>query len=127
MKKLFILSLIVAGSLAVNSAYSQVHVNVGIGAPPPPVVVYERDYPGYTYYTYPAWHGHYRDRFYYAHYRPVFEREHRAYFTGRRFDHARYERERGYRGHPGRGRGDYGHNHGRGDNGHDHGRDDHRH
>jgi len=97
MKKLFILLLVIAGSLAANSAYSQVHVNVGIGTP----VVYEREYPGYTYYTYPAWRGHYRDHYYYAHYRPVFEREHRVYFHGRRFDHERYERERGPRGRGG--------------------------
>jgi len=72
--KLFILALVIAGSLTANSAYSQVHVNVNLG--------FERDYPGYTYYTYPAWHGHYRDRVYYQHYHPVFERDHRAYFAG---------------------------------------------
>jgi hypothetical protein len=83
--KLFVLSMVIAGSLAVNSAYSQVHVNVNLG--------YERDYPGYTYYTYPAWHGHYHDRVYYAHYHGAFEREHRNYFAGRRFDHDRFERE----------------------------------
>jgi hypothetical protein len=83
MKKLLILSMIVAGSFIATSAYSQVHVNV----------VFERDYPGYTYYTYPAWHGHYRDRVYYEHYHPRFEREHRPYFHGRNFDHDRYERE----------------------------------
>jgi len=94
MKKLFVFFLIAAGSFIVNSAYSQArvraHVEVGTQQP---VVVYERDYPGYTYYTYPAWRGHYRDRYYYQHYRPVFEREHRGYFHGRRFDHERYERE----------------------------------
>jgi hypothetical protein len=111
-KTLVILSLIIAGSFAANSAYSQVRVNVGIGVPAP--VIYESDYPGYTYYTYPAWHGHYRDRYYYSHYRPYFEREHRAYFEGRRFDHERYEREnhwhgdRGDRRGGGDGRGDHG-------------------
>jgi hypothetical protein len=55
MKKLLVFFLIVAGSFTVNSAHSQVRVraHVGIGTPPP-VVVYERDYPGYTYYTYPS-------------------------------------------------------------------------
>jgi hypothetical protein len=105
-KTLVILSLVIAGSLAANSAYSQVRVNVGIGAPAP--VIYERDYPGYTYYTYPAWHGHYRDRYYYAHYRPAFEREHRAYFAGRRFDHERYERENHWQGGHGDRRGEHG-------------------
>jgi len=129
MKRVFILSLIlvVAGSFAANSAYSQVHVDVGIGVPAPPVVVYERDYPGYVYYTYPAWHGHYRDRYYYAHYRGTFEREHRAYFNDRHFDHERFEHDRG--GHRGQGRGpvNRGHSdHGRGDHGHgDHGHGDH--
>ena len=89
MKKLFVLILIIAGSFAANSAYSQVHVSVGL---------YERNYPGYTYYTYPAWHGHYRDGAYYRHYRPAFEREHRAYFNGRKFDHDRYERENHWHG-----------------------------
>lgn len=113
-KMLFILSMIIAGSLAVNSASAQVHVNVGIGTP----VVYEREYPGYAYYSYPAWNGHYRDRFYYEHYRPAFEREHRAYFRGRRFDHTRFEREH----HEYRGRGRERSNHDRG-----HGRHDDRH
>lgn len=99
MNKLFVLSLIVAGSFAANSAHSQVRVDarIGIGAPAP--VIYENDYPGYTYYTYPAWRGHYQDRYYYQHYRPRFERDHRAYFQGRRFDHERYEHDRGPRGH----------------------------
>lgn len=68
-------------------------------APAPAPVVCEADYPGYAYYDYPAWNGHFRDRFYYAHYRPYFERDHRAYFNGRAFDHARYEHERGGRGY----------------------------
>ena len=91
MKKLFVFLLIVCGSLAVTTAHAQVrvnaHVRVGNQA------AYERDYPGYTYYSYPAWRGHYRDRYYYAHYRPVFEREHRGYFRGRRFDNNRFERD----------------------------------
>jgi hypothetical protein len=81
--KLFALALIVAGSLAVESASAQVHVNVN----------FERDYPGYTYYSYPKWHGHYRDQAYYDHYHARFEREHRTYFRGRQFDHDRYDRE----------------------------------
>ena len=106
--KLFILALVIAGSLTANSAYSQVHVNVNLG--------FERDYPGYTYYTYPAWHGHYRDRVYYQHYHPVFERDHRAYFAGRRFDHDRYERESHWRERQ----------NGRGGNANGHRPDDHR-
>jgi len=86
--KLFALAMIVAGSLAVQSASAQVHVSVN----------FERDYPGYTYYTYPAWHGHYRDRAYYAHYHARFEREHRAYLRNRRFDHDRFERENHWHG-----------------------------
>jgi hypothetical protein len=86
--KLFVLALIVAGSLAVQSASAQVHVSVN----------FERDYPGYTYYTYPAWHGHYRDRAYYAHYHYRFEHEHHGYFRGRRFDHERFERENHWHG-----------------------------
>jgi len=118
-KKLFVLLLIAVGSLCVNSAYSQVHVNVGVGVPAP-VVVYESDFPGYVYYTYPAWHGHYRDRIYYEHYRPIFYREHRAYFRGRAFDHERFERERHWKGdrwngkeyeHRGPDRGDHDHRH----------------
>jgi hypothetical protein len=107
--KLLIISMILAGSLAAGSAYSQVRVNVGIGTP----VVYERDYPGYSYYTYPAWHGHYHDRFYYAHYHAAFEREHRGYFEGRRFDHERFERERHVHPYNGRGHGRQEHDRGR--------------
>jgi len=81
--KLLVLAMILAGSLAVQSASAQVHVQVN----------FERDYPGYTYYSYPRWHGHYRDRVYYEHWHGRFEREHRVYFHGRRFDHDRYERE----------------------------------
>lgn len=90
MKKLLLLTMIVAGSFIATSASAQVHVNVN----------FERDYPGYTYYTYPRWHGHYRDRVYYEHYHGRFEREHRTYFRGREFDRERWERERHRR--PGR-------------------------
>ena len=58
--------------------------------------VCESDYPGYVYYDYPAWYGHFRDRVYFDHYRPLFERDHRAYFLGGRFDHARFDHDRGY-------------------------------
>ena len=89
MKKLLILAMIIGGSLVANSAYSQIHIEAQFGPT-------ERDYPGYTYYTYPAWRGHYRDQVYYRHYRPVFYREHRQYFRGRRqFDHGRWDREHG--------------------------------
>jgi len=99
MKKLFILSMIVAGSLIANSAYSQVRVEGQFG-------ITERDFPGYSYYDYPAWRGHYFDRAYYEHYRHRFYRQHRRYFRGREFfdherwngrydgDRGRYDRER---------------------------------
>lgn len=61
-----------------------------------PAVV-EADFPGYAYYDYPAWNGHYRDRFYFEHYRPFFERDHSAYFYHGGFDHARFVRDRGFR------------------------------
>jgi hypothetical protein len=84
MKKLFVIALVIAASLAANSAYSQVQIDVSL----------ERSYPGYTYYTYPAWHGHYQDRAYYAHYHSRFEREHRTYIRSRHFDRDRFERDR---------------------------------
>ena len=88
MKKLIILTMIVAGSLVASSAYSQVRIDAQIG-------VTERDYPGYTYYTYPAWRGHYRDHVYYEHYHSRFYREHKRYFRDRRnFDHDRWEHRR---------------------------------
>ncbi|HVU57482.1 MAG TPA: hypothetical protein VHD83_20605 [Puia sp.] len=138
MKKLFVLTTILAGTLIASSAYSQVYVNarvripgvrVVLSTPPPPTVVYqqypapapapvyqdgysqdqyqdgygyapspttvvyENDFPGYAYYNYPVWNGHFRDRVYYEHYRPYFERDNRAYFNGRRFDNARFQRE----------------------------------
>lgn len=69
----------------------------------PATVVYENEFPGYAYYNYPAWEGHYRDRFYYAHYRPFFEREYGGYFNRGRFDHERFDREHFNRGYSGRG------------------------
>ncbi|MBN8855455.1 MAG: hypothetical protein BGO55_27585 [Sphingobacteriales bacterium 50-39] len=63
-------------------------------APAPTTVVYENEFPGYVYYNYPAYCGHYRDRVYYEHYRPYFERDYRPYFCGRRFDHERFEHDR---------------------------------
>jgi len=84
-RKLFILAAIIAGSLAINSASAQVHVSVGIN---------EQTYPGYSYYNYPRWHGHYHDKVYYDHYHDRFYREHRAYFAhDGRFDHDRWDRE----------------------------------
>lgn len=99
-KKLMILTMIIAGSLVASSAYSQVRVDAQFG---PATVIYERDYPGYQYYSYPAWRGHYRDRDYYAHYHRRFERDHRAYFFRHRFDRERFERDR----YANRGRGDW--------------------
>ena len=64
----------------------------------PTTVIYENEFPGYVYYNYPVWNGHYRDRVYYAHYRPYFQRQYRGYFNRGRFDHARFERERSYSG-----------------------------
>lgn len=79
------LAAIIAASLAFNSASAQTRIHVGIN---------EDTYPGYTYYSYPAWHGHDRDRVYYEHYHDRFYREHKAYFRDRRhFDHDRFERE----------------------------------
>ncbi|HMH20204.1 MAG TPA: hypothetical protein VK563_00440 [Puia sp.] len=67
-------------------------------------VVYETAFPGYAYYNYPAWNGHYRDRFYFAHYRPFFEREHSNYFRNGRFEHQRFEHEHLNHERGGRGR-----------------------
>lgn len=78
--------MIITGSLAINSASAQVHVHVGIN---------EQAYPGYTYYTYPAWHGHDHDRVYYEHYHARFYREHRHYFR----DHDHFDRDRWDREH----------------------------
>ena len=87
MKKLLILAMIVGGSLVANSVAAQVKVEVN----------FEKQYPGATYYEYPKWHGHYRDQVYYDHYHARFEREHKAYYRGREFDHDRYERENHWR------------------------------
>jgi len=102
MKKLFILAAVIATSFIATTGYSQVYVNAHVGfghvgvrfpapvvyggvyAPAPAPVVYENEFPGYAYYGYPAWNGHFRDRVYYEHYRPVFMRDHRF---DRRFDH----------------------------------------
>ena len=104
MKKLFVLAAIITTSLIATKGYSQVFVaRVGLRVPAPRVyvapAVCEADFPGYAYYDYPAWNGHYHDRFYFAHYRPFFERDHRAYFNRGGFDHARFDHDRGfYRG-----------------------------
>lgn len=101
MKKLFIAVTIIGASLMASNANAQVFVSahVGFGIPvhrayyaPAPRVVYqeayvpapapvvcENVYPEAAYYTYPAWHGHYRDNCYYEHYRPYYERSHRYY------------------------------------------------
>jgi hypothetical protein len=97
MKKLFILAAVIATSFIATTGYSQVYVNAHVGvrfpapvmyggvyAPAPAPVAYENEFPGYAYYGYPAWNGHFRDRVYYEHYRPVFMRDHRF---DRRFDH----------------------------------------
>ncbi len=122
MKKVFILTAIIAASLITTNGYSQVYVGarfghvgfahpgfarpgfarVGFGFPvyapasvyapapvyaPTPAVIDYNDFPGYAYYNYPAWYGHFRDRVYYEHYRPIFMRAHPYYhggFRGRR-------------------------------------------
>ena len=58
--------------------------------------VCEADYPGYAYYDYPAYYGHYRDRVYFEHYRPFFYRDHAAYFYHGGFDHARWANDHGF-------------------------------
>jgi hypothetical protein len=64
-------------------------------------VVYEGEFPGYAYYDFPAWNGHYRDYWYYAHYRPFFEQRYAGYFNGGRFDRARFLGARYGRGYGG--------------------------
>ncbi len=122
MKKLLIFSAVIAASLIATKSYSQVYVGARIGfrvpaprvyvdAPAPvvydqaptydggyyaPPAVCENEYPGYAYYEYPAWCGHYRDRVYFEHYRPWFYRDHRAYFYHGGFDHDRWEHDRGW-------------------------------
>lgn len=108
MKKLFILTAIMATtSFIATKSNAQVFVGarVGFRVPAPRIyvggyyaapAVCEADFPGYAYYDYPAWNGHYRDRFYFEHYRPFFERDHRAYFYHGGFDHARFAHDRGF-------------------------------
>jgi hypothetical protein len=124
MKKLFMFTAVIAASLITTRSYSQAYVSAHLGfrvpharvfvapAPVPAPVVYqpapvydggyyanaavcEADFPGYVYYDYPVWNGHYRDRVYFEHYRPIFERDHRAYFFHGRFDHDRFDHDRG--------------------------------
>src|SRR5580698_3138319 len=112
MKKLFTLAAVIGASLVAIKGNAQVYVNAHIGLPipvrpvyaaPPPVyqdpyaypdapgaVAYEDEFPGYAYYDYPAWNGHYRDYYYYAHYRPFFERRYAGFFNGGRFDYGRF-------------------------------------
>src|ERR1700689_3487886 len=98
MKTFFTLTAIVAASLVATSSKAQVYpvpapVYQDEYAPGPAVVVganFDYEFPGYAYYNYPAWNGHYRDYYYYAHYRPFFERTYAGYFNGRRFDGARF-------------------------------------
>ena len=105
-KHFIIASMIIATSLIATTGYSQVYVNAHVGfgvpaprvycAPPPAPVVYQEyaqpapvaygyAYPNAAYYAYPAWHGHYRDRWYYEHYRPYFERSHSRWDRGHRW------------------------------------------
>jgi hypothetical protein len=72
------------------------------GYPSSDGVVYEDEFPGYAYYDFPAWNGHYRDYWYYAHYRPFFEQRYATYFNGGRFDRGRFVSERYGRGYGGR-------------------------
>jgi hypothetical protein len=79
----------------------------------PTTVVYENEFPGYAYYNYPVWNGHYRDRVYYTHYRPYFQRDYRGYFNRGRFDRERFEHERLNRGRYDHDRGERGEHRGR--------------
>ena len=71
------------------------------GYPSADGIVYEAQFPGYLYYNFPAWNGHYRDYWYYAHYRPFFERQYAGFFIGGRFDRARFVGARFGRGYGG--------------------------
>lgn len=106
-----ILSMALATGLIATTTTSkaQVYVSAHIGfgvpvhrvycapPPPPPVVyeeapapvVYQETYPDAVYYNYPAWQGHYRDRCYYEHYRPIYERERRCHERDWDEDHDR--------------------------------------
>ena len=109
MKKVFTLIAIIAATLIGTKGYSQVYVSAHIGfgrpriglpvvapapviVPAPAAVVCETtpapvvvdpvicaDFPGYAYYDYPAWNGHFRDRVYFEHYRPFFLQTHPDY------------------------------------------------
>jgi hypothetical protein len=145
MKKLLVLSTVIAASLIATTGYSQVYVNAHVGlripgvhiyaatAPAPVVyqtapvnqdpayqdeytpapvyqegyapatVVYENEFPGYAYYNYPVWNGHFRDRVYYEHYRPYFQRENAGYFNHGSFERDRFEHERSNRGYSNQG------------------------
>ncbi len=70
----------------VYAAPAPVYGETPVYAPAPAVIDYN-EFPGYAYYNYPAWYGHFRDRVYYEHYRPIFQRSHAYYrggFRGRR-------------------------------------------
>jgi hypothetical protein len=71
------------------------------GYPSDDGVAYGDQFPGYAYYDFPAWNGHYRDYGYYAHYRPFFEQRYAGYFNGGRFDRGRFVSERYGRGYGG--------------------------
>ena len=77
------------------------------GYPSSDGVVYEDEFPGYAYYDFPAWNGHYRDYWYYAHYRPFFEQRYAGYFNGGRFDRGRFLSARYGHGYGGYGGGAY--------------------
>ena len=49
---------------------------------PAQVAINYDEFPGYAYYNYPSWYGHFRDRVYYEHYRPFFMREHPGFYRG---------------------------------------------
>lgn len=131
-RNLLIASMILSGTLLAGTSQAQVYVSAHIGfgspaprvyyaPPPPPQVVYEQapvvyeqryapapvvcqeSYPMAEYYTYPAWQGHYRDRCYYEHYRPYFERDRRyhgnGYGNGYGRDRDRYDNRGRGRGH----------------------------
>jgi hypothetical protein len=122
MKALLMTTMIVAGSLMASKADSQIYIrgHIGIGIPAPRVyyapapapVAYQDEYgPEYApapavdeypvetyvnfYPNFPAWGGHYRDRVYFDHYRPSFDRYRRGHV--REFNRFRAEHRGGYR------------------------------
>ena len=109
MKKIFTLTaLAIASLLIATRSDAQVYVNAQVGYPAGYGVAYADEFPGYAYYNYPAWNGHYRDYYYYAHYRPFFERRYgyggfanRGYVNRGNFN-------RGYGGQAYAGRGGFG-------------------